>query len=78
MQAPIPGKLRHQGFLSAQVLCLLMNRCTPDHVLHLLLEVLRYNDNDYNAYDDAHWRAAFVEALGNTQPSNVLELKKVS
>lgn len=52
-------------------------RYTPGHVLSLLLDVVRHNDNDFNPYDDTCWLAAWVTALGDTRPSSPAELQRV-
>jgi len=46
-------------------------------VLHQLLEALRDNDNSHNAFDDAHWIAGLVDALGACRPSNTTQLALV-
>lgn len=38
----------------------------PPEVLRFLLELFRYNDNSRNKYSDNYYRAALVEALGET------------
>ena len=39
--------------------------CPPD-VLRFLLDLFKYNDNSKNRLSDCWYRAALIEALGNT------------
>ena len=39
--------------------------CPPD-VLRFLLDLFKYNDNTKNRLSDCWYRAALIEALGNT------------
>ncbi|KAJ1521858.1 hypothetical protein ONE63_002203 [Megalurothrips usitatus] len=42
-----------------------LNICPPD-VLRLLLDLFKYNDNSKNRYSDNYYRAALIDALGET------------
>ena len=41
------------------------NICPPE-VLKFLLDLFKYNDNSKNTFSDNYYRAAMVEALGET------------
>ena len=41
------------------------NICPPE-VIRFLLDLFKYNDNSKNTFSDNYYRAAMVEALGET------------
>ncbi|KAI5695129.1 hypothetical protein M8J75_011480 [Diaphorina citri] len=57
LQKTIPVAMA--GLRSAHDIC-------PQEVLRFLLDLFKYNDNSKNRFSDVYYRAALVEALGNT------------
>eukprot|EP00854_Cymbomonas_tetramitiformis_P000906 gene906-1420_t len=50
---------------------------SPSEVVDFLLEIVKYNDNCGNLWDDDMWRAALLKVLGQLRPSSSDKLTKV-
>ena len=53
------------------------NLC-PSEVIRFLLDVIKYNENSRNAYSDAYYRAALVDAVSSTISASVATLQNDS